>query len=237
MITRALMSAVHSACQWRPAVACTSTGGQLAQRCCSGGANNSSDDAGSATVTAAVDVRPCGYDFGSPPSRGQVQLLIGPMFSGKSTELLRRVRRYQHARHKCLLIKSAKDGRYSQVHCVPPPRLLTRSSSPLLAHWLASETQTQVVTHDDHKNTGIPCISAGDALHDSVEVAERVAAADVVGIDEGHFFGDVSAEVAAPLMCALVGPPSSSLLLSHNNSWQNSVRKQPTMARWSSWLH
>lgn len=112
-------------------MACTSTGGQVAQRYCSGGANNSSDHAGSAAVTAAVDVRPCGYDFGSPPSRGQVQLLIGPMFSGKSTELLRRVRRYQHARHNCLLIKSAKDGRYSQVvHCVPPPRFLTRSPPP-----------------------------------------------------------------------------------------------------------
>ena len=34
---------------------------------------------------------------------GDIQLILGPMFSGKSTELLRRLRRYmQH--QKCLLI-------------------------------------------------------------------------------------------------------------------------------------
>ncbi|XP_031441916.1 thymidine kinase, cytosolic [Clupea harengus] len=45
--------------------------------------------------------------------RGQIQVIFGPMFSGKSTELMRRVRRFQVAQYKCLVIKYAKDTRYS----------------------------------------------------------------------------------------------------------------------------
>nr|XP_055177279.1 thymidine kinase, cytosolic [Nyctereutes procyonoides] len=51
---------------------------------------------------------------GSPSKiRGQIQVILGPMFSGKSTELMRRVRRFQIAQYKCLVIKYAKDTRYS----------------------------------------------------------------------------------------------------------------------------
>ncbi|XP_069848986.1 thymidine kinase, cytosolic isoform X3 [Dipodomys merriami] len=51
---------------------------------------------------------------GSPSKiRGQIQVILGPMFSGKSTELMRRVRRFQIAQHKCLVVKYAKDTRYS----------------------------------------------------------------------------------------------------------------------------
>ncbi|XP_056323732.1 thymidine kinase, cytosolic [Danio aesculapii] len=46
-------------------------------------------------------------------TRGQIQVIFGPMFSGKSTELMRRVRRFQVAQYSCLLIKYAKDTRYS----------------------------------------------------------------------------------------------------------------------------
>ncbi|KAF6299937.1 thymidine kinase 1 [Rhinolophus ferrumequinum] len=46
-------------------------------------------------------------------TRGQIQVILGPMFSGKSTELMRRVQRFQIAQYKCLVIKYAKDTRYS----------------------------------------------------------------------------------------------------------------------------
>ena len=36
------------------------------------------------------------------------------MFSGKSTELIRRLKRYQIARYSCLIVKYAKDTRYNQ---------------------------------------------------------------------------------------------------------------------------
>lgn len=58
-------------------------------------------------------------DFGTPKLRpptvtghGQIQVIFGPMFSGKTTELIRRLKRYQIANHKCLIVKYAKDVRY-----------------------------------------------------------------------------------------------------------------------------
>ena len=37
------------------------------------------------------------------------------MFSGKSTELIRRVHRYRYAGHKCVLVKHSSDTRYSRA--------------------------------------------------------------------------------------------------------------------------
>ncbi len=45
--------------------------------------------------------------------RGHIELICGPMFSGKSTELLRRCKRYEIAGHNILRIKYAEDCRYS----------------------------------------------------------------------------------------------------------------------------
>lgn len=45
--------------------------------------------------------------------RGSIQVIFGPMFSGKTTELLRRMKRYTVAQQECLLIKYSKDTRYS----------------------------------------------------------------------------------------------------------------------------
>lgn len=46
---------------------------------------------------------------------GRIELIVGPMFSGKSTELLRRIRRYTVANKKCIVIKYDKDTRYGSV--------------------------------------------------------------------------------------------------------------------------
>lgn len=48
---------------------------------------------------------------------GNIQLILGPMFAGKSSELLRRVSRYQIAKKKCIVIKYIKDTRYD-AECV-----------------------------------------------------------------------------------------------------------------------
>jgi len=42
-----------------------------------------------------------------------IDLVLGPMFAGKSTELLRRIKRYRVANKQCLVIKYANDNRYS----------------------------------------------------------------------------------------------------------------------------
>merc|ERR1711881_577020 len=44
---------------------------------------------------------------------GKIQLIIGPMFAGKSTELLRKIRVFEVALHRSLIVKYAEDKRYS----------------------------------------------------------------------------------------------------------------------------
>uniref|UniRef100_A0ABK0LYL4 Thymidine kinase n=1 Tax=Rattus norvegicus TaxID=10116 RepID=A0ABK0LYL4_RAT len=46
-------------------------------------------------------------------TRGHIQVILRPMFSGKSIELMRRARHFQIAQYKCLVIKYAKDTCYS----------------------------------------------------------------------------------------------------------------------------
>ena len=48
-----------------------------------------------------------------PKLKGHIELIIGPMFAGKSTELLRRMKRHEVAGNKCLRVKFSEDTRYS----------------------------------------------------------------------------------------------------------------------------
>jgi len=43
---------------------------------------------------------------------GHIQVIFGPMFSGKTTELMRRMKRYTWANKRCQVIKYKKDTRY-----------------------------------------------------------------------------------------------------------------------------
>lgn len=45
---------------------------------------------------------------------GHIEVILGPMFSGKTTELIRRIRRYTIAKKRCLQIKYKADTRYSE---------------------------------------------------------------------------------------------------------------------------
>ena len=47
-------------------------------------------------------------------SKGQIQVIFGPMFSGKTTELLRRIKRYQTAKYTCAVVKYENDTRYNK---------------------------------------------------------------------------------------------------------------------------
>ena len=49
---------------------------------------------------------------------GALELIVGPMFSGKSTELLRRVRRHRFARRSTLLVKYSVSGIQISPLCV-----------------------------------------------------------------------------------------------------------------------
>jgi len=44
-------------------------------------------------------------------------MIIGPMFAGKSTELLRRMNRHRHSGKACLYVKYVDDTRYD-IHSI-----------------------------------------------------------------------------------------------------------------------
>ena len=74
---------------------------------------------------------------------GSLQLIIGPMFSGKSTELMRLMRRHALAKKKCLVIKYSKDVRYTNGN--------------------------EVCSHDGVTFPAIPCNELGDVATSSIE--------------------------------------------------------------------
>ena len=49
-----------------------------------------------------------------PSFKGRIEMIIGPMFAGKSTELLRRVQKHRISGKKCLYVKYAADTRYDE---------------------------------------------------------------------------------------------------------------------------
>ena len=45
---------------------------------------------------------------------GKLKMIIGPMFSGKSTDLINSVNRYRHKNKRTVLVKFDADNRYSE---------------------------------------------------------------------------------------------------------------------------
>ena len=60
---------------------------------------------------------------------GWIEVVCGPMFSGKSEELIRRLRRAEIARQRVQIFKPCLDQRYSEDHIVSHSELKIRSES------------------------------------------------------------------------------------------------------------
>jgi thymidine kinase len=110
---------------------------------------------------------------------GEIQIIFGPMFSGKSTEMFRRLRRFVVSDYKCMVVKYAKDTRYASRYDLISPMddLITITNG------------TSVVTHD-----GVSVNAYGTETLETFqnEIGEEVLRTiDVIGIDEGQFFPDV----------------------------------------------
>lgn len=58
---------------------------------------------------------------------GWIEVICGPMFAGKSEELIRRVKRLEYARKKTLVFKPKIDNRYSEDEIVSHSHLKTKS--------------------------------------------------------------------------------------------------------------
>lgn len=62
-----------------------------------------------------------------PDGRGWIEVICGGMYSGKSEELIRRLKRAQIAKLKTLIVKPEIDNRYSQDHVVTHDQIALKS--------------------------------------------------------------------------------------------------------------
>src|SRR6186713_2145967 len=85
------------------------------------------------------------------PSAGWIEVIVGSMFSGKSEELIRRLRRAQIARQKVQIFKPAVDTRYAGDQIVSHSDMRIASTTVANARELlqAVGTDTEVVGIDE----------------------------------------------------------------------------------------
>ena len=113
---------------------------------------------------------------GLPAGEGRLEVICGPMFSGKTEELLRRIRRAQIAKLPVALFKPATDKRYDNV---------------------------EVVCHDKNAMSSI-VVNGSQALWDHIQDARqrepgRREGFSIVAVDEAQFFDKGLPEVCNDL--------------------------------------
>ncbi|KAG5505771.1 hypothetical protein JKF63_05107 [Porcisia hertigi] len=97
---------------------------------------------------------------------GRVELIIGPMFAGKTTELMRRVKREIHARRSCFVIKYSKDTRYDEHNVASHDQLTLRAQ--------AAVSQLKEV-HDKWQRFDVVAIDEGQFFPDLVNFCNTAA--------------------------------------------------------------
>ncbi|XP_046554538.1 thymidine kinase, cytosolic-like [Haliotis rubra] len=97
--------------------------------------------------------------------RGQIQIIFGPMFSGKTTELMRRMKRYMIASFSCMILKSAKDDRYDKHDISTHDRIMMPA---IAAYELMSHTPEAL-------KCDVIGIDEGQFFPDIVEFADAMA--------------------------------------------------------------
>ncbi|KAI9109068.1 hypothetical protein K1719_020023 [Acacia pycnantha] len=107
-------------------------------------------------------IRTNDFSQSAPRATGEVHVIVGPMFAGKTTSLLRRVKSEAENGRNVAMIKSSKDTRYAI---------------------------DSVVSHDGIK---FPCWALPDLSSFRAKYGEdSYEKLDVIGIDEAQFFDDL----------------------------------------------
>jgi len=94
-----------------------------------------------------------------------ITLILGPMFSGKTTELIRLVDRERIAKRSCMIICWSNDNRFT--------------------------TENAVVTHIGFKYDQVPAVRCSELSDEFVESMISGGKISVVGIEEGQFFQNI----------------------------------------------
>jgi len=116
------------------------------------------------------------------PVQGWVEVIVGSMFSGKSEELIRRLRRARIARQKVQIFKPALDTRYSVDHIVSHGEMRIESRSVEGSRQLleAVEPDTEVVGIDEGQffDQDLPAVCSS--------LADRGMRVIVAGLDQDY---------------------------------------------------
>ena len=100
-----------------------------------------------------------------------ITLIIGPMFSGKTTRLVHEIDRARIARKRCVIVKYREDMRYNDV----------------------ADPSQNIITHGKTVYSGVPIIlttTLGD-IESSI-----TANYDVIGVSETQFYADAAEKIA-----------------------------------------
>ena len=96
------------------------------------------------------------------PNQGWIEVIVGSMFSGKSEELIRRLRRAQIARQKVQIFKPVIDRRFSDDHIVSHSEMRIEScavpSSRALLDCVAAETEVVGIDEGQFFDLELPMI-------------------------------------------------------------------------------
>jgi thymidine kinase len=116
------------------------------------------------------------------PHAGWIEVIVGSMFSGKSEELIRRLRRAQIARQRVQIFKPAVDTRYAEDHIVSHSELRIPSEQADGSDDLVSKVleDTEVVGIDEGQffDSGLPTACA--------QLAARGVRVIVAGLDQDY---------------------------------------------------
>lgn len=105
---------------------------------------------------------------------GEINLILGPMFSSKTSELIRRYKRHKLAGKKCLMVKYSKDNRYDN---------------------------SAVVSHDNIKVTATPCEYLFE-IDDIVQDYKVICIDEIQFYKDGHILCDVWAQQGKIVECS-----------------------------------
>jgi thymidine kinase len=160
----------------------------------------------------------------SPGVRGSIEVICGSMFSGKSEELIRRLRRAQIAKQRVQIFKPRLDNRFSEDHIVSHSDMKMKSERVTAAAeiLLQLDGETQVVGIDEAQFFNLDLVAVCNKMAD---MGKRVI---VAGLDQ-----DYRAEPFDPMpqllavaeyitktlaICVRCGAPANRTQRLHSNS-------------------
>lgn len=113
---------------------------------------------------------------------GWIEVICGPMFSGKSEELIRRLRRVEIARQRVQIFKPGIDQRFSDDHIVSHSDLKIRSENVQTGADVMArvDVRTEVIGIDEAQFLGMEVI---DAVLKLADMGKRII---IAGLDTDY---------------------------------------------------